>query len=90
MPTLSRIALSRPICGWPSGWKENTKRQMTLAPTNEIAIGRKIRVFATRSSRERSTSTAMARPRPVLTAVPKTSHRTLFRIAVTISGLVKE
>ena len=63
---------------------------MTLAPTKEMAIGRKIRVFARRSSRDRSTRTAIARPSPVLNSVPNTSHSTLFRIAVTISGLVNE
>ena len=52
---------------------------MMPAPTNEIAIGRKISVFAKRSSLDRSASTATASPKPVDNVVPRISQMTLFR-----------
>ena len=56
------------------------KRQMTDAPTSEIAIGMKINDLAVRSSLAPSESTAMARPSPVARNVTVTAHHRLFEI----------
>ena len=66
-PSQTRIWLSRPIC-WMSPMSalySYMKRQISPAPTNEIAIGRKIRPLARASTGERSTTTAYSRPRNV-------------------------
>ena len=47
-PSAVQIALSRPYWGWPGGRHAYTKRQMTDAPTSEMASGRKMNVLATR------------------------------------------
>ncbi len=55
---------------------------MTDAPTNEIAIGRKIRLFATFSPRSdsRSASTATAMPKTTVTDGTSSSHSRLLVI----------
>ena len=49
-----QTAFSRPYWGWPAGRQAYTKRQMTEAPTSEIASGRKMKVLATDSCLTRS------------------------------------
>ena len=72
----------------PGGRQAYTKRQMTLAPTNEIASGRKMKVLASASRLTRSTSAANARPMTTLPPVPSTSHSMLLRNALSMLGSV--
>ena len=59
-----------------AGWY--MKRQMIPAPTNEMAIGRKISDLATFSPFERSASTATASPNDVERAVTTMTHHRLL------------
>jgi hypothetical protein len=61
---------------------------MTPAATMEMAIGRKTSDLATDSYGTRSVRTAISRPSPTVSAVPKTSQITLFRSALSILGSV--
>ena len=54
------------------------KRQMIPAPTNEIAIGRKMRLLANDSRLVRSAITAASRPSAVDRNVTATTHHRLF------------
>ena len=62
---------------------------MTLAPTIEIAIGRKISVFATNSNFDRSARIAINKPNPTLNSVPKISQKRLLRYASSMVLSVK-
>ena len=62
-------------------------RQMTDAPMNEIASGRKMKVFASASRLTRSTRAAIRRPSTTLPAVATTSQMTLLRMMPTNCGL---
>ena len=64
-------------------------RQMTAAPTIEIASGRKTKTLASASRLIRSNSVATARPIPTLPPVPSTSQMMLLRKASHISGEVR-
>ena len=63
---------------------------MTAAPTNEIAIGRKISDLAIASPR-RSRSASVAKTRPMLTATSGTStiHSAVLRIDRSMLSSVK-
>lgn len=54
--------------------------QMTLAPTNEIAIGRKMSVLAMLPHQMRSVRKAMNRPKKVDSAGTTISHIRLLKI----------
>ncbi|MNW03044.1 hypothetical protein D3C71_1989240 [compost metagenome] len=54
--------------------------QITEAPTKEIAIGMKIRLFAILPHHMRSVSTAMTRPKKVQAAGTTASQRMLLKI----------
>ena len=54
--------------------------QMTLAPTKEMASGRKIRLLAMVPHQILSVSTAMTSPRKVQAAGTTASHSRLLRI----------
>ena len=56
------------------------KRQMMPAPTNEMAIGRKISDLAMFSPLARSASTATARPSDVASNVTTMTHQRLLMI----------
>ena len=56
------------------------KRQMIAAPTNEMAIGRKMRDLATFSPLARSARTAMPRPNAVEIVVTTTTHQMLLKM----------
>ena len=53
--------------------------QMTLAPTNEIAIGMKISVLAMLPHQMRSVRKAMTRPKKVASAGTTSSQRMLLK-----------
>ncbi len=88
-PSPVQMALSRPYCGCPAGCQAYTKRQMTDAPTSEIASGRKTNVLATDSCLTRSNKAAMSRPRPTEPATPTTSQRTLLKYMAWLAGVVE-
>ena len=52
--------------------------QMIPAPTKEIAIGRKMRLFAADSNLTRSARTAAIKPKPVDNKVTTMTHQRLF------------
>src|SRR6056297_3728534 len=85
-PSPTHSAFMTPVCSIDGSRAVYTKRQMTDAPTSEIAIGMKMIDFATRSPPRWSASTAMARPMAVETNVTTTTHQRLLmsvpRIAV--------
>ena len=56
------------------------KRQMTDAPMNEIASGRKMKVLASDSRLTRSTRPAISRPSRTLPPVPTMSQMMLLRM----------
>ena len=56
-------------------------RQITAAPTKEMASGTKMNVFAITPQRTESASTAMSRPSEIQTEGTSTSHIRLLRIA---------
>ena len=56
------------------------KRQITDAPMNEIASGRKMNVLASDSRLTRSTSPAISRPSRTLPPVPTISQMMLLRM----------
>ena len=62
------------------------KRQMIPAPTNEIAIGRKISDLAMFSPLARSASTATASPSAVDSVVTTMTHQMLLKIVPRIDG----
>jgi hypothetical protein len=63
---------------------------MTLAPTAEMAMGKKMKDLAIGSHRPiRSTSTAMMSPSDTTKLVTKISHSTLLRSASSMSSLVR-
>ena len=79
-PSQTQIAFITPVWVSPGGRAMYMKRQMIPAPTNEIAIGRKIRDLATFSPLDRSASTATPRPSAVDREVTTTTHQRLLKI----------
>ena len=78
LPIPTHTVLSTPVCGFETSRARYMKRQITPAPTNEMAIGMKIKDFARDSHLARSASTAIASPAAeAMTVTVKTHHRLL-------------
>ena len=86
-PNAVQIALSRPICGWPAGCHAYTKRQMTDAPTSEIASGRKTNGLGQRLAPDAIEQPGEEEPEQHAGPVPTISQMTLFRRIVEELGL---
>ena len=56
-------------------------RQITAAPTKEMASGTKMKVFAMTPHRTESASTAISKPSEIQADGTSTSHMRLLRIA---------
>ena len=78
LPSQTQMALRNPVCGFWGGRAMYMKRQMIPAPTNEMAMGRKMRLLATDSPRTPSASTAAASPSAVDSPVTTTTHHRLL------------
>ncbi len=63
--------------------------QMIDAPTNEMAIGRKITALASDSNLARSTSTAYSSPTAVAASGDTITHVAVFLSTMSCSGEVK-
>ena len=77
-PSPTQIPLITPVCSVDESRATYMNRQITDAPTSEIAIGMKMIDLATRSNRTPSARTAMARPSAVEVKVTTTTHQRLL------------
>ena len=78
LPIEIQTELRKPVCSLFVSRAAYTNRQMTDAPTSEIAIGMKMSDFAARSPPRLSASTATARPSAVARNVTVTTHHRLL------------